>query len=128
MTLLKIIGFVFCLVFILVIVKQYRPEFVLPLTVCGGAGLFLLIIGQADGLFGRIRQIADNVGVDIMYIEILFKIVGVSYLCEFCVAVCKDCGQAALGMKVELIGKLMILTSSMPVFSELLRIITSVLP
>lgn len=126
--LLKIIGFVFCLAFILALVKQYRPEFALPLMVCGGAWLFFYITGQADSMFSKIRRISENVGVDIMYIEILFKIVGVSYLCEFCTAVCKDCGQAALGMKVELAGKLIILTASMPMFDELLNIITSVLP
>ena len=128
MTLVKIIGFVLCFVFILVLVKQYRPEFVLPLTVCAGSWLFFCAIGQADYLFGRVRDISEMVGIDIMYIEILFKIVGVSYLCEFCVAVCRDCGQTALGIKVELVGKLMILTSAMPVFNELLKIITSILP
>lgn len=128
MTLLKIIGFVFCLAFIVVFIREYRPEFALSVTVCGGAWLFFYIVGQIDTLFAKVRDISDTVGVDILYIEILFKIVGISYLSEFSSAVCKDCGQTALGVKVELAGKLLILSSALPVFSELLKIITTVLP
>ncbi|MBQ7039141.1 MAG: hypothetical protein IJN39_01080 [Clostridia bacterium] len=128
MTIIKLIGIVFCFTFIVIFIKQYRPEFALPVTVCGGIWAFFYITDQVDGLFMKMRDVADLVGIDILYIEILFKIVGVSYLCEFSSAVCKDCGQAAFGVKIELVGKLMILSASIPVFNELLKIITSILP
>lgn len=128
MTLLKIIGIVFCFTFIIMFIKQYRPEFALPIIVCAGVWLFYYIVIQADSVFSKIRSISDAVGIDILYIEILFKIIGVSYLCEFSASVCKDCGQATLGTKVELVGKLMILSASLPIFDELLKIITSLLP
>lgn len=128
MTLLKLIGIVFCMVFLVLLIKQYKPEFVLPIMVCGGCLILFSLIGQIDSMFISIRKISDNVGINILYIEIIFKIIGISYLCEFASSVCKDCGQSAFSAKIDLAGKLLILSSALPVFDELLKIITSILP
>ena len=128
MTLVKLVGIVFCFVFIILLVKNYRQEYVVPISVCAGAWLFFQIIGQVDLIFNKVLNIADIVGVDILYIEILLKIIGISYICEFASAVCADSGQTAFGVKIDLAGKLLILSSSIPIFTSLIEIITAILP
>ena len=126
--LLKLIGFAFCFIMVIAFVKEYKPEFVLPISVCAGGVFFYYILAQTGSIFERVRDISQTVGVDILYIEILFKIIGISYLCEFASAVCRDSGQTAFSVKIDLAGKLLILTASLPVFTELIDVITQILP
>lgn len=127
MMLLKLIGAVFCIVFLIILIKQYKPEFALPLSVCAGAWILYGIIGQVSDLMKNIRKISETVGMNILYSELLFKIIGISYVCEFASAVCKDCGEGAFGVKIDLAGKLIILSSSIPVFTEILKLISAIL-
>lgn len=128
MELLKIIGLGFAAVMASVMIKHYKPEFSVPIIVVGGCIFFAYIITAVTGIFDYVRNICDQVGIDIAYIEILFKVVGISYLCEFASAVCKDSGESAVAVKIDIAGKLLILTASLPVFTELVKVVTKILP
>lgn len=128
MSIVKLLMFVICFVFLIEVIKNFKTEFVIPISVCGGVLLFSAILTQTDTLFDKIRELSERLGVDILYIEILFKIIGISYLCEFVSSLCKDVGQTAFSVKVDLAGKLMILSSSLPIFGELIEIIFKILP
>lgn len=126
--LLKLVGFAFCFILLISFVKEYRKEFALPVSVCAGVLFFYYILGETDGIFRKVREIAETVGVDILYMEIIFKIIGISYICEFASAVCRDSGQTAFSVKIDLAGKLLILSASLPIFTELIQVITKILP
>lgn len=128
MSIVKLLMFVICFVFLIEVIKNFKNEFVIPICVCGGVLFFGAILTQTDTLFEKIRELSERLGVDILYIEILFKIIGISYLCEFVSSLCKDVGQTAFSVKVDLAGKLMILSSSLPIFGELIEIIFKILP
>ena len=57
----------------------------------------------------------------------MFKVIGVSYMCEFMSAVCKDAGESSIAVKIDVAGKLVILSASLPVFKELIDLISRVL-
>ena len=128
MSIIKLLMFVICFVFLIEVIKNFKSEFVIPISVCAGVLLFSAILTQTESLFEKIRDLSERLGVDILYIEILFKIIGISYLCEFVSSLCKDVGQTAFSVKVDLAGKLMILSSSLPIFGELIEIIFKILP
>lgn len=128
MSIIKLLMFVICFVFLIEVIKNFKSEFVIPISVCAGVLLFSTILTQTESLFEKIRELSERLGVDILYIEILFKIIGISYLCEFVSSLCKDVGQTAFSVKVDLAGKLMILSSSLPIFGELIEIIFKILP
>ena len=128
MELLKIIGRGFAAVTASVLVKNYRPEFSIQIIVVAGLLFFVYIIAQVSGVFDYVRSICETANINIVYIEILFKIIGITYLCEFASGVCKDAGESAIAVKIEIAGKLLILTAALPVFSELISVITKILP
>ena len=89
--------------------------------------IFLLsICNNVELVFENIRTVCTNVGIKVVYIEIMFKVIGISYMCEFISAVCKDAGESSIAMKVDVAGKLIILTASLPVFKELIDVIAKV--
>ena len=58
------------------------------------------------------------------YFSILFKVIGITYLCQFCAGLCRDAGYQAIAAQVELFGKVTILLAGMPVLLSLMDTIT----
>ena len=56
----------------------------------------------------------------------MFKVIGISYICESISSICKDAGESSVATKVDIASKLIILSASLPVFKELVNVITKV--
>ena len=54
-----------------------------------------------------------------VYLGTLLKMVGITYIAEFASGICKDAGYSALGVQIEIFGKLSILAVSAPVLLAL---------
>lgn len=55
------------------------------------------------------------------YIKLILKMVGVTYLCEFGTQICKDVGQGAIALQVELFGKIMVLIIGLPILLSIIE-------
>lgn len=104
-----------------VILKNYKPEFgMLFIIVLSffllGRGLLLL-----DGIREQLELIQSFYLENRYYYKILFKIIGITYLCEFASGICRDAGYQSISAQVELLGKLMILVSAMPVLITIIE-------
>ncbi|HBA46839.1 MAG TPA: stage III sporulation protein AD, partial [Lachnospiraceae bacterium] len=71
---------------------------------------------QMDALIGY-------VAAGSRYFSVLFKVVGITWICEFVAGVCRDSGFGAVASQVELFGKIAILFAGMPVFLALIETI-----
>ena len=68
---------------------------------------------------------AMDVSEDLL--ETIFKGLGICILAELASQSCKDVGENAIALKAELAGKVALVLISMPLFSKLLKIISSLL-
>ena len=106
-----------------IVLKQYKPEFstvfmiVLAFFLLG-KGLTLL-----DGMRGQLEMLQSFYLENRFYYRILFKILGITYLCEFASSICKDAGYQSISIQVELLGKLMILVSAMPILITIIELL-----
>ena len=57
------------------------------------------------------------------YFSLLFKVVGITWICEFVSGICKDSGYSAVAAQMELLGKIAVLFAGMPVFLALIETI-----
>ena len=55
------------------------------------------------------------------YIKLILKMVGVTYLCEFGTQICKDVGQGAIALQVEMFGKIMVLIIGLPILLSIIE-------
>jgi len=69
---------------------------------------------------------AERAGLESRYLAIVIKIIGVAYLCQFAAELCRDVGEGAIAGKIELAGKVMILTLSMPIIDHLLDLVGTI--
>jgi stage III sporulation protein AD len=127
MEIIKIVAFALVCVILILILKNIRPEFALLLQVLSGIFIFFIILAKITGFLEVIQRLGDLVQFDKGYLEILLKIVGISYIAEFGIGFCKDAGQNAIASKLELSAKIFILIVALPVIQGLIEVLTQIL-
>lgn len=85
------------------------------------------ILNRLGFILDFLDGIMDDIGLESGYFEILIKIVGISYLCEFASNICKESGFLAVASQIEIGGKLTMMVMSMPILLAIIQTITSVL-
>ena len=103
--------------------KQTRPEYSAYIGFVAG----LLIFSYAWRIFQVIStqlwQLQDVFSGEGSYFSILFKVIGITYLCEFCAGICKDAGFSGMAGQIEIFGKLAVLFGGMPVLMAVIETI-----
>lgn len=106
------------------VLKKNNVEYSFILTVCTSAILVTYISGALLEAIGGVREIFSATEMSTTYLTLLLKCVGICFLTEFTCDTCKDAGQAALSNIVMFGGRIFVLISALPLFSELLEIVT----
>ena len=105
--------------------KSYKAEY----GIYVGIAICLTILGYAMRYMAEIlsamEQLRGYLKDNYSYITVLLKAVGATYACEFCAGICKDAGYNGIAGQVEILGKLYILLSGMPILLALLDSIQS---
>ena len=128
MEVIKIIGVAFVALIIVVIMKQYRPEFAIYVSLIAGAIILFLVLDKLTGVIGLLQNIASKANINSKYLGLLLKITGIAFLSEFAISICQDAGEGAIATKVEIGSKIIIIAMSVPIISSLLEVIINILP
>ena len=75
-----------------------------------------------------INSLASRVSIHQEFIALLIKITGIAILTEFAVSICKDSGETAIANKIDMGGKVIMVSLSIPILSGLLETILKILP
>ncbi len=127
MEILKIAALALAAVVIIVLVKNYKPEFGI-LTAIGCSLLILYFL--ADSLkyaFSYISDIYGRLEYGNSYFSIIIKVLAIAYITEFTAQLCKDAGESSIASKVELAGKVIIFCVAIPVFVSILNLVEQLL-
>lgn len=125
---IQITGIAFSAVFISVLLKQYRPEFVIHISILAGFLILLLLVPKLSAILDLLNNFTNKLGVNSQFFGILLKITGITYLAEFAVNICKDTGETAIASKVELGAKVIIIAMSIPILGSVLETLIKILP
>jgi stage III sporulation protein AD len=125
---LQIAGVALITTFLALILKEQKPNFAFLLTLFAGCFIFLFLVDKIYEIIRLLQKIAQKGNVDTMYIETILKIIGVAYIADFASNITKDAGQGALAAKVELAGKIIILTMAIPILTVLIETIVNLVP
>lgn len=127
MEIVQIIGVGITGVFIAAIFKEYKPEFKIYVSLVVGIIIFFIVADKLYEFVNLIISLSNRLKVNNKYIEILLKITGISILVEFAVSICKDSGESSIASKIDLGGKIIILSLSVPIIVALLETLISLL-
>ena len=128
MEIVKIIGVGLIATIILAIIRTYKPELTIYVSIIAGAIIFSMVMDKLSAIIDLLTNLSKKSGINAQYVAILLKISGIAILSEFAVSVCKDSGENSIASKVDLGGKIMIISVSIPIISSLLETIIKILP
>ena len=107
----------------IVIVKQLKPEFAVPMTIGVSVVLLLMICDELYNVVYTFYNFADRANIDGEAISCVIKVVGIGYLAEFSNNVCIDANCKSVGDKVLLASKIAILFCALPIVEKLFTVI-----
>ncbi|PGT87643.1 stage III sporulation protein AD [Bacillus sp. AFS040349] len=125
---IQIVGLGLIATFLALIVKEQKPTFAFMLVVFVGCVIFLFLIDQVYEIVRMVERIAFNANVNLIYVETILKIIGIAYIAEFGAQITKDAGQGAIASKIELGGKILILTMAIPILTVIIETVLGMIP
>ena len=128
MDIIKIIGVGLIALIIIIILKQYRPEFVIYVSIIAGVIILILIMDKVSAIIDLLTSLSNKTVINNEFLVLLIKITGIAFLTEFSVSICKDSGETAIANKIDNGGKVMIISMSIPIIATLLETIIKILP
>ena len=107
--------------------KKIAPEIVLLMSVAvlisfiwAGIGLVTSVMDRLHGDFSELITRSD------LYVP-LVKYFLISVICQFCSALCKDCGQQSIALGIEYIGNIACIVCIFPLIESLIDVIKQLL-
>ena len=85
-------------------------------------------MSQISGVINLLKDLSSKANINSEFLGIILKITGIAILTEFAVSICQDSGESSIANKIDIGGKVMIITISLPIISSLLETILKVLP
>lgn len=128
MDIVKIIGVGLISLIIIIILKQYKPDFAIYLSILAGAIIILLVMDKLSNIVSLLTSIQNKSNTNNQFLVILLKITGIAFLTEYASSICNDAGESAISTKIDLGGKVLIIALSIPIIQALLELIIKIMP
>lgn len=124
---IKLCGFGLMAVVLCVIVRQLKPESAVFVNIAAGVMILISAVKLLSPSVKAIGELADSAGISGDFTEVLLKALVISYVTTLSADCARDAGESALGSKLELAGRVSIAALSLPVFTQLAGLITSLM-
>ena len=128
MEIIKIIGIGLVALILIIILKQYKPEFAIYVSLLAGALILALIFSKISGIIELINNLTNKISIHKEFVTLLIKITGIAILTECAVSICKDSGETAIASKVDMGGKVIMVSMTIPIMAGLLETLLTILP
>ncbi len=111
--------------FCAVMLKQYKSEYAMLVSLATGLIILLLVLSRAEPVFEAINGYMGKFGSTGGLL--LLKALGICIVTQLATDTCKDMGESATAAKLELAGKVLIIVLILPLLNELLSIATGLI-
>ena len=91
------------------------------LTIACSIIILLSVLLKAVDVIDNIETIIASCNINMSYIAILLKVIGICLITEFAVNTCKDAGSQALACNVSLAGKILVTITALPLYTDILN-------
>lgn len=121
MELSSIIAIALITAMLVLFLKDYRPEYAILAAIAAGCVILGMVLIQVVPAIGELNSLLKEANVNTSYFAVAFKALGICYLTQFASDICRDFGQSSLAGKVDLAGKVMIVTISLPLLKGIIE-------
>ena len=94
-----------------------------PIAIAASALILTGLMKNISQILSVFESLASKAKINSGYLKLIVKIVGIAYLAGFGAQICKDAGENSMAAKIELAGKVFILSLGVPIMAGLLEMI-----
>lgn len=127
MEIIKIVAFSFIALFIVMIFKGRRDDIAIQISIVTGILIFMFMLAKITAILQFLQELAGKANIDVIYLNTVFKILGITYLTSFCSEICKDANEISIASKVDFAGKILILVLAIPILMAVLQSILKIM-
>ena len=109
------------------ILKQYKPEYSLFISISAGVLIFLSVLAVIRPIMDFINGLTAQTGLDGIYAEVLIKSLAVCYITQLASDCCTDAGETAIAGKLQIAGRIAILLIALPMFNSRTELVTELI-
>ncbi len=128
MEVMQLVGIAIISTTLCLVIKKDRPEIAMFIAVLTGITILLSVIFKLNFIVESIQDLAVRANIPSMYITLIIKLIGIAYLMEFAIQICKDCGEGNIASKLEFGGKIIVMTMSFPILLSIVEMIINIIP
>lgn len=107
---------------ICILVRQYRPEFAMLVSLCSGILLFVMVMLNLTPVLDQMERYVAKASLNNEYFKVLIKSLGICYVASIAGDTCRDAGQTAIAAKIELAAKVAVVVLALPLFGKIVEI------
>lgn len=107
--------------------KEHKSSFGFVIIISASLVIVFMTLNYFGKVMDNIKSITEKFSGGMEYILMLFKMLGISYVCDLTAGICKDSGNAALAHQMQMFGKILILSLSIPLIGTLFELITELI-
>ena len=124
MEIIKIVGFGIVASSLIILLRQQKPEIALMCVIAASVIILFIVMNELKGIVELLNNLISKTNINSGFLKIILKVIGISYIVEFGKSICKDAGEGAIANKIEIAGKVIIISLSVPVLTSLLDIVS----
>lgn len=124
-TTVAVMGVLLCGGMLAVVLRGQRPELSMCLALATGALAVMMLLRHVAPVLTAIDGMIQSSAIPSEYIKIVLKASGICLITQLTADTCRDAGETALAGKAELVGRMALLIISLPLFEDMLRLVTT---
>ena len=128
MEIFQIVGIGLTGTILAVYVKECNREIAIFISLVTGLILFLFALGQVGQVLETLTELATQAHINLYYLLIVLKIMGIAYIAEFGTQICRDAGEGSTATKLEFAAKIIVMVLALPIIMALMETILQLLP
>ena len=125
MTIITICGAAIVTAVLAVMLRSQSTHSAMLLSLAAGAIIILSLLKNLPATLSGIQSVLSDGGIDTADIAILLKVMGICFVTEFTCDCVTEAGLLSLSTNISFAGKILVLLTSLPLFQNIISVITT---
>lgn len=114
-------------IFAALIIKKDKPEYASFIIMLVGVFIAIRVLLVFEGVAQELESFQELISQNTIYVKLLLKLVGITYVCDFASSLSKDAGYSSLANHIELFGKVAIMVAGLPVIRMMIEMLEALM-
>lgn len=108
------------------LIKKDKAELSLCIGLVSGIIIFGYILAQLSQMIDFVKEISEMLPLEGNYIELVLKMLGITYVADFAANICADSGHSSIAQQIEVFAKITIVVISIPMLKIFLQVVNDI--